>query len=171
MPEKISNCDLKYIVHDEHAVKFFTHFQDFIPENMSIVDVLMKAGYPRNSVGYKSRIQERIDKIKQGRITLRIFINLAKVLNYDISKSFNYKFYYGIITVEQLRKYIKKFGLTYEQISRCTGYSPEVIELNFVYRKKVQDISLSLMYRVYQCLKAYYSWRKKKLQQKREGSH
>lgn len=55
--------------------------------------------------------------------SLEKLIKTAEILGYDISESFNYKYYYGKISRLKIRRSLKHYGITHEELSYLTGYS------------------------------------------------
>ena len=57
--------------------------------------------------------------------SLAILMRLAKVLCYDLSESVNYKVYYGMLCPREIKRKLRRYGLTYTELSKLTGYPKE----------------------------------------------
>ena len=55
--------------------------------------------------------------------SLEKLIKTAEILCYDLSGSFNYKYYYGKISLIEIRRSLKRYGISHDELSRLTGYS------------------------------------------------
>ena len=55
--------------------------------------------------------------------SLEKLIKTAEILRYDLSGSFNYKYYHGKISRLKIRRALSSYGISHEELSRLTGYS------------------------------------------------
>ena len=55
--------------------------------------------------------------------SLERLIKTAEILCYDLSGSFNYKYYHGKISLIEIRRCLKRYGISHDELSRLTGYS------------------------------------------------
>ena len=58
---------------------------------------------------------------------LENLIKLAELLEYDISESINYKFFYRKIQPYQIKYNLRRYGLSYRELAELTGYREERI--------------------------------------------
>lgn len=58
---------------------------------------------------------------------LENLIKLAELLEYDISDSLNYKFFYRKIQPYKIKYNLRQYGLSYRELSELTGYEEERI--------------------------------------------
>lgn len=49
-------------------------------------------------------------------------MKLAELFGYDLSDSVNYKYFYRTIQPLSIKSSLRKYGLTYGEVSRLTGY-------------------------------------------------
>ena len=59
--------------------------------------------------------------------TLGTLIKLAEYFNYDISQSFNYKYFHGEIQSREVKKKLKYYGISNKELSEITGYDKTCI--------------------------------------------
>ena len=53
---------------------------------------------------------------------LESLIKLAEILNYDISESLNYKYFYKKINPQVIKQSMKRYGLDYMELEQITGF-------------------------------------------------
>ena len=54
---------------------------------------------------------------------LESLIKLAEILNYDISESLNYKYFYKTINPQVIKQSMKRYGLDYMELEQITGFN------------------------------------------------
>ena len=57
------------------------------------------------------------------RPTLGMLMRMAEYFGYDLSDSLNYKIYRGELSSSALKRSLRKYSLTYPELSSLTGYS------------------------------------------------
>ena len=55
--------------------------------------------------------------------SLGILMRLAEVFGYDLSASVNYKVYHGEMKPQGIKRVIRRYGLSYGELSELTGYA------------------------------------------------
>ena len=55
--------------------------------------------------------------------SLGVLMRLAEFFGYDLSESVNYKVYHGQISPSSLKRSLRRYALSYGELSRLTGYA------------------------------------------------
>ena len=55
--------------------------------------------------------------------SLGVLMRLAELLGYDLSESVNYKVYHGLLRPYNLKRSLRRYSLSYVELSRLTGYA------------------------------------------------
>ena len=135
------NFRVKRIVLDEPARRFLQSLKALREEAGLTKQALAKA------IGITSSC---ITTYENGEHTplLEILIKLAEFFSYDLSESMNYKLYYGEISPVQMRYQLKRYGLSYSELSRMVGYSPYSVRNCFIFSKRVTPQCLHAVLKV-----------------------
>ena len=99
-------------------------------------------GYTREELARKIEVRPRTLKdyeLQTRQPVLGRLLKLAEVLNYDLSRSLNYKYYHGKISLITIRRRMVEKGITPQTLSKLTGYS-----LRMVYDTLIQRGTESL---------------------------
>ena len=64
----------------------------------------------------------------KARPSLERLIRAAEILMYDLSGSFNYKYYHGQISRVRIRRELKRYAISHDELSMLTGYSKVQIQ-------------------------------------------
>ena len=140
--QKGTDINTKIIVIDDVTDNFLKNFRA----------IREKLGLTQNFVSKAAGIApSSLIAIEQGVCApkLALFVKLAEILNTDISESLNYKFFYGKIKPEKIKKAIRSYGLSYIELSQITGYERKHISLSIRLKPKA---SISCLYAVLQVL-------------------
>lgn len=85
-----------------------------------------KAGLSQQALSAELGIdQKAIYAYEHGlrRPTLGMLMRMAEYFGYDLSASVNYKVYRGELSPSALKRKLRKYSLTYPELSSLTGYS------------------------------------------------
>lgn len=63
-------------------------------------------------------------------------MRLAEILRYDLSDSVNYKFFHGKLNPYEIKQKLKRYDLSYREISEATGYTRDRISCSILMRPK-----------------------------------
>ena len=142
----------KKIVIDEVAANFLKNMKSIrLKSNYQAEAVAILVGHNPKAI----REYERYNRTP----TLRTFIKLAELFNYDVSESINYKFYHRKINTGNLIKRIRYYGLTIADLSAITGYSTSAISKSIHLKR---GASILCLYTVMQAIedeeKRYAAW-------------
>ena len=114
------NANNKKICEDAQTRKFLSNLQN-----------LRKAqGYSCEEIAQKIGISPRRIKdyeLQKRRPDLGNLLKLAEILNYDLSRSLNYKYAHGKISPITIRRQMQERELTPRKLSRLTGYSLHMV--------------------------------------------
>lgn len=137
-----TDINTKIIVLDDISANFLKNLRT-IRKNLGLtIDFVAKAA---------GVVTSSVIALEQGVCApkLALLIKLAEILNTDISESINYKFFYGKIKPEQIKKAIRTYGLSYKELSQITGYERKHISLSVRLKPKA---SLSCLEAVLQVI-------------------
>ena len=95
--------------------------------------------------------------------SLEKLIKTAEILGYDLSESFNYKYYHGKISRIKIRRSLKHYGITHDELSGLTGYSRIQIQNTLYNYGEGSMLCLGAIYEVIEQEKAYERLRHKEL--------
>ena len=116
------NIDTKIIVKDDITAEFLRNMRRIRKTlGLTQAEIADYAQVPRTCVVCYEK--ERATPI------LRVLIRLAEVLETDISDSVNYKFFYGKVRTEKIKKAIRTYGLSFTEIASLTGWSSNQVSL------------------------------------------
>lgn len=121
---------LKRIVLDEAASSFL----------QSLGDIRREAGMSRKALARALNISPaNITDYESGNRTpsVEMLIRLAEFFSYDISKSLNYQLYHGQVNLGRLREQLKRYGFSYMELARLTGYSQKSVRNCFHFTRQV----------------------------------
>ena len=105
----------KFIVQDEPTLRFLGAMRS----------VRRNAGLTLREVSRMLGIPYATLKTYEGGYncpSLHTLMKLAELFGYDLSDSVNYKYYYRTIQPLAIKNSLRKYGLTYVEVSRLTGY-------------------------------------------------
>ncbi|MBQ3395185.1 MAG: helix-turn-helix domain-containing protein [Synergistaceae bacterium] len=77
--------------------------------------------------------------------SLEVLMKLSELYGYDLSESFNYKYYHRRIAPSEIYRLRKRYGLSYEELSRLTGYGCSTVHRAST---TVYGVSLECVYAV-----------------------
>lgn len=77
-------------------------------------------------------------------------MRLAEILSYDLSDSVNYKFFHGKLNPHEIKRKLKRYDLSYREISEQTGYSRDRISSSIRIRPQG---SLNCLYAVLEVIR------------------
>ena len=60
--------------------------------------------------------------------SVKTLVKLAEIFAFDLSDSINYQLYYERIRPERIREMFIRFGFSFTEMARLTGYSPKSIK-------------------------------------------
>lgn len=110
-----ANINNKYIVLDNITSEFLKNLRSLRKEKKFSLDFVAHClgTTSSNIISYEKGTNVP---------TLLRFIKLAELLDFDISASINYKFFYGKIRTYKLLKALDAFDFSLSEISQITGY-------------------------------------------------
>ena len=77
--------------------------------------------------------------------SLEVLMKLSELCGYDLSESFNYKYYHRRIVPSKIYRLRKRYGLSYEELSLMTGYGISTVQRAST---TVYGVSLECVYAV-----------------------
>lgn len=114
----------------------------------------------RESIGYtRKELAQRIEvrprtlqnyELQTRQPVLGRLLKLAEILGYDLSRSLNYKYYHGKVSLIRIRRRMLEKGITPQTLSRLTGYSLSMVQDTLMEKEKM---SLSCLDAVLQVLR------------------
>ena len=124
------NFKLKCIVLDEPTRKFL----------QSLGEMRREAGMTKRDLAQALNISPaNITDYEKGCRTpsVGMLIRLAEFFSYDISESLNYQLYCGRVDLGRMREQFKRYGFSYMELARLTGYSQKSVRSCFHFTEQV----------------------------------
>lgn len=121
---------LKRIVLDEPTSSFL----------QSLGDIRREAGMSRKALARTLNISPaNITDYESGKRTpsVEMLIRLTELFGYDLSESLNYQLYHGQVNLVRLRRQLKRYGFSYMELARLTGYSHKSVRNCFHFTSQV----------------------------------
>ncbi|MBQ7594135.1 MAG: hypothetical protein IJU48_07265 [Synergistaceae bacterium] len=88
-------------------------------------------------------------------------MKLAELFGVNLSASINYKFFYRKFCPDKLRQQIYRYGLTYAELSKLTGYTESRISESVRMRPRGTALCLSAVLEVLKSEMEAYKFRNK----------
>lgn len=123
----------KNICLDDVAEKFLSELQNLRKKSgLTVDEVCVFVGINRHALLFYEQ--------KKCNPSLGTFLNLAKLFDYDISKSVNYQYLHRTGGATNIPKRLKHYGLTAQELSELTNYDESTIT-NTMYSPKFGSIA------------------------------
>lgn len=110
----------RHIVLDEPTRKFLSSLRSLREQSG------MSLRYTAECLGIHNSALYEYEKGRH-KPNLTTLMRLAELFEYDISCSINYKFFHGKLCACEIKHKLMKYGLTYPELSKLTGYDVERI--------------------------------------------